>query len=510
MSFISIHHLITLVPIFLSVAPPRVDGLSALLTHLLKHNQYDPQTLPTTTEHPRIDVLIGLMFRRVLNFDERRQIFSSSIWIKEAWVDPLLTWDPLKFGGVDKVFIPGKQLWRPDLRIYDTALRAFSDDVVADVSYKGEVHYTYPATIHVSCTLNTYHFPFDEQSCPLIIGSWAYEQAVLDVLPFPKNSIDMKYYLKHGEWELIFVKSVKGETRRHGVDNTVFSNVTFWLQLKRRSDTLFYYIYFPNVLMNLLSLFSFLLPCDSTEKINLGISILLTMTVYILMLPDILPMSGIVPIIVHYMSYTYVLVGVSLTMSIIVLKIHHNGHHDNNMEVPPWVRDIFLHKFARLVGMQRYVTTDEDHQRTLQAAVSKVSIVSDDEDESQARPDAFDQHSDMLGSRRFSTDVGVLNLHDMLFSKNVRVTRDVLRQHKEVILAKILRHSEEFLEREVRKSKEWEIRREWQQLAMVIERLCFFVYIAMLLAVSTFTFHQHTIAITTEEVQGDGEVWKVV
>lgn len=45
---------------------------------------------------------------------------------------------------------------------------------------------------------------------------------------------------------------------------------------------------------------------------------------------------------------------------------------------------------------------------------------------------------------------------------------------------------------------------------MVIERLCFFVYIAMLLAVSTFTFHQHTIAITTEEVQGDGEVWKVV
>lgn len=83
--------------------------------------------------------------------------------------------------------------------------------------------------------------------------------------------------------------------------------------------------------------------------------------------------------------------------------------------------------------------------------MSKVSIVSDDEDESQARPDAFDQHSDMLGSRRFSTDVGVLNLHDMLFSKNVRVTRDVLRQHKEVILAKILRHSEEFLEREVRK-----------------------------------------------------------
>ena len=81
----------------------------------------------------------------------------------------------------------------------------------------------------------------------------------------------------------------------------------------------------------------------------------------------------------------------------------------------------------------------------LQAAVSKVSIVSDSDDDSVGDCVESPYH------RRFSSDYGVVNLHDMLFSKNVRVTRAVLRQHKEVIFAKILRHSEEFLEREVRK-----------------------------------------------------------
>ncbi len=65
------------------------------------------------------------------------------------------------------------------------------------------------------------------------------------------------------------------------------------------------------------------------------------------------------------MSLTYILVGVALTMSILVLKVHHNGHHDNNMEVPLCLRHIFLEKLARLVGMRRYVTTGDAYQKAV-------------------------------------------------------------------------------------------------------------------------------------------------
>ena len=52
-------------------------------------------------------------------------------------------------------------------------------------------------------------------------------------------------------------------------------------------------------------------------------------------------------------------------LTILVLRIHHNGNHDNHGMVPHWARVVFLHFFARLVGMTKYITDDEVHNLRL-------------------------------------------------------------------------------------------------------------------------------------------------
>ena len=58
-----------------------------------------------------------------------------------------------------------------------------------------------------------------------------------------------------------------------------------------------------------------------------------------------------------------------------VRQIHHNGTHDDHGQLPAWARSLFLHKMARLVGMSRQITDDEEHNIKLTTHESQIEIV---------------------------------------------------------------------------------------------------------------------------------------
>jgi len=35
------------------------------------------------------------------------------------WKDMLMVWDPENFGGVDKVRVPARRIWTPDIVLYN-------------------------------------------------------------------------------------------------------------------------------------------------------------------------------------------------------------------------------------------------------------------------------------------------------------------------------------------------------------------------------------------------------
>ena len=101
-----------------------------------------------------------------------------------------------------------------------------------------------------------------------------------------------------------------------------------------------------------LTILVFYLPSDSREKISLCINILLSLTVYFLMLAEIIaPTSLVVPLLGEYLVFTLILVSLSVILTGVILNFHFRSQATHNM--PDWVRKIFLYILPRLLMMKR-------------------------------------------------------------------------------------------------------------------------------------------------------------
>ncbi|KAG9347193.1 hypothetical protein JZ751_006120 [Albula glossodonta] len=107
-----------------------------------------------------------------------------------------------------------------------------------------------------------------------------------------------------------------------------------------RRRTLYYglNLLIPCVLISGLALLVFLLPADSGEKISLGITVLLSLTVFMLLVAEIMPAtSDSVPLIAQYFASTMMIVGLSVVVTVLVLQFHHHDPHGGKM--PKWVSE---------------------------------------------------------------------------------------------------------------------------------------------------------------------------
>jgi len=90
----------------------------------------------------------------------------------------------------------------------------------------------------------------------------------------------------------------------------------------------------------------------SGEKIALCISILLSLTVFFLLLADIIPPTSlVVPLIGKYLLFTMVLVSLSIIVTVVVLNVHFRSPSTHTMA--PWVQRMFLVLLPRLLCMRR-------------------------------------------------------------------------------------------------------------------------------------------------------------
>ncbi|XP_054467367.1 neuronal acetylcholine receptor subunit alpha-7-like [Anoplopoma fimbria] len=311
---------------------------------------YNSLERPVSNDSQTLTVKFGISLMQIMDVDEKNQVLTTNMWLKLFWDDNYLQWNQSEYSGVANVRFPEKFIWKPDILLYNSADERFDATFHTNilVNSSGSCSYIPPGIFKSSCDIDVRWFPFDIQRCDLKFGSWTYGGWSLDLKLL---EADITGYIGNGEWDLVEVIGQKNE-RTYECCEEPYPDITYTLVMRRR--TLYYglNLLIPCVLISTLALLVFLLPADSGEKISLGITVLLSLTVFMLLVAEIMPpTSDSVPLIAQYFATTMVIVGLSVIATVVVLQYHH--HDPDGGKMPKWTRVILLNWCAWFLRMKR-------------------------------------------------------------------------------------------------------------------------------------------------------------
>ncbi|XP_055388212.1 acetylcholine receptor subunit alpha-type acr-16 isoform X2 [Condylostylus longicornis] len=131
-----------------------------------------------------------------------------------------------------------------------------------------------------------------------------------------------------------------------------YVDITFTIQIRRRTLYYFFNLIVPCVLISSMALLGFTLPPDSGEKLTLGVTILLSLTVFLNLVAESMPTtSDAVPLIGTYFNCIMFMVASSVVLTVVVLNYHHRTADIH--EMPPWIKSVFLQWLPWMLRMNR-------------------------------------------------------------------------------------------------------------------------------------------------------------
>ncbi|XP_051868651.1 neuronal acetylcholine receptor subunit alpha-4 isoform X2 [Pristis pectinata] len=301
---------------------------------LFKHlfSGYNRWSRPVPNSSDAVIVNFGLSIAQLIDVDEKNQMMTTNVWLKQEWFDYKLTWDPAEFDNVTSIRVPSEMIWIPDIVLYN------------------KVQWVPPAIYKSSCSIDVTFFPFDQQNCRMKFGSWTHDKSKIDLRSMDRN-VDLKDYWESGEWAIVNAVGTYN-TKKYDCCYEVYVDITYSFIIRRLP--LFYTInlIIPCLLISCLTVLVFYLPSGCGEKITLCISVLLSLTVFLLLITEIIPSTSLViPLIGEYLLFTMIFVTLSIVITVFVLNVHHRS--PNTHKMPRWVRRVFLDLVPRWLFMRR-------------------------------------------------------------------------------------------------------------------------------------------------------------
>uniref|UniRef100_A0A8C1VBK2 Cholinergic receptor, nicotinic, alpha 3 n=1 Tax=Cyprinus carpio TaxID=7962 RepID=A0A8C1VBK2_CYPCA len=237
----------------------------------------------------------------------------------QIWNDYKLRWNPKDFGGVEFIRVPSNKIWKPDIVLYNNAVGDFQvdDKTKALLRYNGDVTWIPPAIFKSSCKIDVTFFPFDYQNCTMKFGSWTYDKAKIDLVLIG-STINLKDFWESGEWTIIDAPGYKHDIK-YNCCKEIYTDITYSLYI---------------------------------QKVTLCISVLLSLTVFLLVITETIPSTSLViPLIGEYLLFTMIFVTLSIVITVFVLSVHYRTPKTHTM--PGWVRHVFLGLLPRVMFMTR-------------------------------------------------------------------------------------------------------------------------------------------------------------
>jgi len=330
-----------------------------LIKHLTKN--YNPEIRPVKQRNVTTSVSFEAEMVQLINVKERDQMMKTNMWLRMMWMDEMLVWDPSDYGGIEVLRIPNADVWNPDVVLLNNADGNFEVSFSCKVLvYSDGSVYWVPCSIYESsCTIDVKYFPFDEQICEMIFGSWSYTANEIKFKWYdgetkcdrdsPLCYSPLDGYVVSGMWD---VMKAPGHIYFDGSGKTRQTYISYYYTLRRKTMYFIINLVIPCIIISSLSLFGFYMPADACEKVTLTITVLLSMMVFLLLVANILPDSSDgVPLISKYLLFVFFVNTIQVFIGVVCTNF--NMRTPSHQLMPRWMNKLFLEIIPPLIGIVR-------------------------------------------------------------------------------------------------------------------------------------------------------------
>ncbi|XP_054716348.1 acetylcholine receptor subunit alpha-like isoform X2 [Uloborus diversus] len=478
---------------FAVLAPEANPDAKRLYDDLI--SRYNKLVRPVINVSEALTVSIKLKLSQLIEVNLKNQIMTTNLWVEQYWNDYKLTWDPREYGGVDMLHVPSDHIWRPDIVLYNNADGNFEVtlETKAQLDNRGAIQWKPPAIYKSSCEIDVEYFPFDEQTCLMKFGSWTYDGFKVDLrhkdevegTNLVEVGIDLSEFYLSVEWDILDVPAVRHE-KFYTCCEEPYIDITFNISMRRK--TLFYTVnlIIPCMGISFLTVLVFYLPSDSGEKVSLSISILLSLTVFFLLLAEIIPPTSlVVPLLGKYLLFTMILVTLSICVTVVVLNVHFRTPSTHKMA--PWVKRVFLHLLPRLLLMRRPAYPD-DAPKVMVRTCNGTELQSGEYAGSGTRCPSYDDLPHYSGCRIH----GPPKEEEPPPPRRLHFCPDLQRAMESVHY--IADHTR-------RQEDQMSVKEDWKYVAMVLDRLFLWIFsVAVLVGTCGIILHAPTLYDTREPI----------
>ncbi|XP_077992602.1 neuronal acetylcholine receptor subunit alpha-10-like [Glandiceps talaboti] len=472
----------------LSISLLKISFVVAMIAHYLisvvEANQYQYRLLDdlfngykteirpvknlTTVTHVEFKFFMNL----VLDMDEKHQKLTCNAWLTLIWKDEYMTWDEETYGGITNFKVPAERLWLPDVYFYQNAAtkyESFLPGHLAVVDSGGVVYWSAPVIFQGHCRIDTRYFPFDRQRCIMKFGTWQHDGTEVAL----NGSGDTSTFTTNGEWDLNELEANNNVQYYPDSPGIPYTDVTYIIDFERRSLFYVFNLLMPCTLISLMTVLTFFLPCESQGKISLGVTVLLSLTVFLLLVAEVMPAADEVPIIGQYYAATMILVSLSLAMNVLVVNVYFRGPDRDSSPVPKWAKKYISGYLAWVLGVK--APDDVKHDRSPESmplmevncnshGVGPTFSVLDHSREDSPLPHIRRNifHGDAFPPNACSVDNRHISKED---------------QEQSLLLRMVLRELRTMNSQHEKQKVKNKATTEWKRLARVLDRLCLIVYV---------------------------------
>uniref|UniRef100_A0A7E4VZF6 Ig-like domain-containing protein n=1 Tax=Panagrellus redivivus TaxID=6233 RepID=A0A7E4VZF6_PANRE len=299
-------------------------------------DSYDRKAKPTWDNNKAVNVTFSMDLYQILELNEPQQYILLNAWIIERWNDEFLYWVPEEYNNITEIRLPHDSIWIPDTTLYenlvmkdDDTRRLLNAKLTTNLTRKAAlVDLLYPGIFKFSCLLNLRYFPFDIQICKMTFSSWTYDQKGIDYYQH-SNTVGTTNYLENEGWYLLKTSIERKEVNYSCCPNN-YTLLRITLYLRRKP--LFYLVnlIIPTAIITLIAIVGFFTTSSASgmreEKVSLGITTLLSMSILMLMVSDEMPTtSTFIPLIGWFILGMILIISLGTLMSSVVIGVQKRG-----------------------------------------------------------------------------------------------------------------------------------------------------------------------------------------